>query len=216
MAWVGVDRAIQAVERYGLPGEEHLDRWKALRKTIHDETCRRAFDPERNTFVQYFEGHTLDAALLQIPMVGFLPATDPRVLGTVRAIVNELSLGDFIRRYTLDETVDGLADNEGSFLPCTFWLADNYALQGRMPEAKRLFERLLRVANDVGLLSEEYDPVQKRLLGNFPQAYSHVSLVNTAHNLIPAGPALHRSRTAPRPADRPLRGREEAGQTGSR
>jgi GH15 family glucan-1,4-alpha-glucosidase len=194
MAWAGVDRTVRAVEEFGLETDK-LDRWKQLRETIHSETCRRAYDPERKAFMQYFGADTIDASLLQIPMVGFLPATDPRVIGTVKAIERELKHGDFIRRYSLAPHIDGLPDSEGAFLPCTFWLADNYALQGRIEEGRALFERLLDVSNDVGLLSEEYDPVDKRQLGNFPQAYSHVSLVNTARNLIPSGPAIHRMRS---------------------
>lgn len=195
MAWVGVDRAIRAVEEYGMSLDAaHLKQWKELRQEIHDTICREGYDAERNSFVQYFGAKTLDASLLLIPHVGFLPATDPRVLGTVHAIEQELRHGDFIRRYTLDPSIDGINENEGAFLPCAFWLVDNYILTGQMDKARKLFKRLLRIANDVGLLSEEYDPDKRRMLGNFPQAYSHVSLINTACNLMPAGPAVYRSR----------------------
>jgi GH15 family glucan-1,4-alpha-glucosidase len=189
MAWVAVDRAIKGVERFGLAGP--VDRWRALRAEIHEEVCRRGHDPARNTFVQYYGGKALDASLLMMPLVGFLRRTDPRVRGTVEAIERELVVGDgFVLRYPNDPDVDGLPPGEGAFLPCSFWLADNLALLGRQAEARRLFERLLALRNDVGLLSEEYDPDGGRMLGNFPQAFTHVSLVNTACNLSPApGPA---------------------------
>ena len=181
MAWVAFDRAIKMSERFGLDGE--LDRWRQIRDTIHREVCERGFDAARGTFTQFYGSQELDASLLMLPLVGFLPHTDPRVLGTVTAIERDLLQDGLVLRYrTGGETayVDGLPPGEGVFLPCTFWLADNYALQGRRPEARALFERLLSIRNDVGLLAEEYDPVAKRLLGNFPQAFSHVALVNTA------------------------------------
>jgi len=194
MAWVALDRAIQGIEQFGLGGP--LERWKKLRAIIADEIIDRAFNAEKNAFVQYFGGTSLDAALLMMPLVGFLPPTDSRVIGTVDAIVRELSHDGFIRRYTPSSEVDGLPGVEGVFLPCTFWLADNYALMGRMAEANSIFERLLSIRNDVGLLAEEYDPEAKRQLGNFPQAFTHVSLVNTAWNLEHAvkGPAEDRSK----------------------
>jgi GH15 family glucan-1,4-alpha-glucosidase len=193
MAWVALDRAIQGIEQFGLEGP--LERWKKLRADIADEIINRAFNAEKNSFVQYFGGTSLDGALLMMPLVGFLPPSDSRVQGTVEAIVKELSYDGFIRRYTPNSDVDGLPGVEGVFLPCTFWLADNYAMMGRMAEAKKLFQRLLSIRNDVGLLAEEYDPKAGRLLGNFPQAFTHVSLINTAWNLEHAvkGPAEHRA-----------------------
>jgi GH15 family glucan-1,4-alpha-glucosidase len=194
MAWVAADRAVKAVEQFGNEGP--VDRWRALRKAIHDEVCARGFDAARNTFTQSYGEPELDASLLLVALVGFLPATDPRVVGTVAAIEAELCDGGFVRRYGGDSLghVDGLPGDEGAFLPCSFWLADNLLLQGRVEEGRAMFERLTGLANDVGLLAEEYDPVRKRLVGNFPQAFTHVALVNTAHNLG-AGPrpAEHRS-----------------------
>jgi GH15 family glucan-1,4-alpha-glucosidase len=193
MAWVAADRAVKAVERFGAEGP--VDRWRALRAEIHTEVCTRGFDADRATFTQSYGRSELDASLLLIPLVGFLPATDPRVRGTVTAIERELCDAGFVRRYSgasLGE-VDGLRGDEGAFLPCSFWLADNLILQGRVEEGRRLFDRLAGVANDVGLLAEEYDPQRQRLVGNFPQAFSHVALVNTSHNLgAGPGPAHHR------------------------
>jgi len=193
MAWVAADRTVKAMESFGLSGD--VDRWKRLRDEIHAEVCQKGYDPDRRTFTQSYGSKALDASLLMIPLVGFLPPDDGRVQGTVAAIERELCHNGFVRRYLTDESshVDGLPPGEGAFLPCTFWLVDNYWLLGRHQEARRLFERLLTLCNDVGLLSEEYDPQAKRLLGNFPQAFSHVSLINTARNLsTDAGPAVHR------------------------
>jgi len=181
MAWVAIDRAIRSAEQGWLPGD--IPRWTALRNTIHDEVCRQGFDGGLNSFVQYYGSKHLDASLLMIPLLGFLPPEDPRVLRTVRAIETHLMEDGFVGRYTQDPSVDGMPRGEGKFLACSFWLADNYVLQNRRDDAVRLFERLLGIRNDVGLLSEEYDPVAKCLLGNFPQAFSHVGLVNTAFNL---------------------------------
>jgi GH15 family glucan-1,4-alpha-glucosidase len=193
MAWVAVDRAIKAVERVGLDGP--VDRWRALRAAIHEDVCRHGYDAGAGTFVQYYGSTLLDASLLMIPLVGFLPATDPRVVGTVRAVQAHLMSDGFVARYQTVPDVDGLPAGEGAFLPCSFWLADNLALEGRHAEARALFERLLALRNDVGLLSEEYDPQLRRLLGNFPQAFSHMSLINTARNLTrPGGPAEDRQR----------------------
>jgi GH15 family glucan-1,4-alpha-glucosidase len=194
MAWVAVDRAVKDMEGYGLAGD--MVRWRRLRETIHAEVCQKGYDPDRKSFVQYYGGRELDASLLMIPLVGFLPPTDERVRTTVATVERELSHEGFVLRYQTSESghVDGLPAGEGVFLACTFWLADNYCLLGRQDEARRLFERLLSVCNDVGLLSEQYDPVARRLLGNFPQAFSHVSLVNTASNLSRGvGPAEHRT-----------------------
>ena len=193
MAWVAVDRAVKDIEGYGLAGD--VKRWKRLRETIHAEVCEKGYDPRRRSFVQYYGGPELDASLLMIPLVGFLPPTDERVRATDEAVERELFHEGFVMRYRTSESrhVDGLPAGEGVFLACTFWLADNYWLLGRPDEARRLFERLLGVCNDVGLLSEQYDPSARRLLGNFPQAFSHVSLINTASNLSPGtGPAEHR------------------------
>jgi GH15 family glucan-1,4-alpha-glucosidase len=182
LAWVALDRAINAIERFGLEGP--LDRWRALRAHIHEEVCTKGYDPKRETFTQSYGSVELDAATLLIPLVGFLPPKDPRVSGTVRAIERELLVNGFVRRYTQPSIeTDGLPPGEGAFYACGFWLADNYVLQNRRKDAKALFERLIGTANDVGLLSEEYDCGNKRLLGNFPQAFSHVGLVNTAYNL---------------------------------
>jgi GH15 family glucan-1,4-alpha-glucosidase len=176
-----LDRLAQTVEQFGLSGP--VQDWRFLREAIHAEVCAKGFDSERNAFVQAFGSKHLDASLLMIPIVGFLSAQDPRVRGTIAAIEAELMEDGFVRRYDSGKTKDGLPPGEGAFLVCTFWLAENYALQGRHDEAKALFERLLSLRNDVGLLSEEYDPRTKCLLGNFPQALSHLALVNTAHQL---------------------------------
>jgi GH15 family glucan-1,4-alpha-glucosidase len=193
MAWVALDRAVKAVELAGLEGP--LDRWRALRREIHEEVCGEGFDAERDAFVQFYGGKHLDASLLLIPLVGFLPATDPRMKSTVAAIQRELMHDGLVHRYPPEgsEHVDGLPPGEGTFLACTFWLADNLALMGRADEAREIFERLLELRNDVGLLAEEFDPRTGRQLGNFPQAFSHVALVNTARNLseLP-GPAWAR------------------------
>jgi GH15 family glucan-1,4-alpha-glucosidase len=183
MAWVAVDRAIKAVELTGLEGP--ADRWRAVRRELHDEVCREGWDSSRDSFVQYYGADHLDASLLQIPLVGFLPASDPRVKGTVAAIQRELMSDGLVHRYPPEgsEKVDGLPPGEGPFLACTFWLADNLALMGRREEALAIFERLLSLRNDVGLLAEEFDPASGRQLGNFPQAFSHVALVNTANYL---------------------------------
>ncbi len=181
MAWVAFDRAVQDAELYGLDGP--VDRWRSLRDELHAEICARAFDSERNTFVQSYGSQEVDAALLMMAEVGFLPATDPRIVGTVRAIEHDLHRDGMVARYRTESGVDGLPHDEGAFVLCTFWLADNYALMGRTADARKIFERLLSVRNDVGLLAEEYDPIAGRQLGNFPQAFSHIGLINTARNL---------------------------------
>ena len=196
MAWVGFDRAVKAVERFGLDGDGV--RWRALRAAVHAQVCREGFDAQRNTFVQYYGSKHLDASLLMIPLVGFLPAEDARMRGTVEAIRAELAVDGLIRRYSTTESIDGLPPGEGAFLPCSFWLADNLALVGRHDEAKALFERLLALCNDVGLISEGYDTVQRRMVGNFPQAMTHVALINTARNLsAPRAPAERRAQRRP-------------------
>jgi GH15 family glucan-1,4-alpha-glucosidase len=181
MAWVAFDRAVKDVERFGLEGP--ADRWRNLRDRLHGEICDRGFNADRNTFVQYYGGTDVDAALLMMAEVGFLPADDPRIAGTVAAVERDLLRDGLVDRYRTASGVDGLPTGEGAFVLCTFWLADNYALMGRMADARRTFEHLLRIRNDVGLLSEEYDPVARRQLGNFPQAFSHLGLINTARNL---------------------------------
>jgi GH15 family glucan-1,4-alpha-glucosidase len=192
MAWVAVDRAVQTMEHFDAKGP--LERFRRLRAQIHTEVCERGFNPEMNSFVQYFGGKTLDASLLLLSLVGFLPPEDPRMVGTLAAIEKTLLRDGFVIRYEPESGVDGLSGPEGVFLACSFWLADNYVLQGRLGEARDLFERLLALRNDVGLLAEEYDPISGKQLGNFPQAFSHVALVNTAHNLIgDYKPARHRS-----------------------
>jgi GH15 family glucan-1,4-alpha-glucosidase len=205
LAWVAFDRAVQTVQNYGMEGP--LDRWRAMRDAIHREVCEKAWDSERNTFVQSYGSKALDASLLQMALVGFLPPSDPRIAGTVEAIERELMVNGFVLRYsTEDANVDGLPPGEGAFLPCSFWLADNFSLLGRRRDAVRLFDRLRGLCNDVGLLSEEYDPVRKRMLGNFPQAFTHVALINTAQNLTMArGPARERHGASQRNGMRPLR-----------
>jgi GH15 family glucan-1,4-alpha-glucosidase len=181
MAWVAFDRAIKDAEAFGL--EAPVDRWRKLRADIHAEVCEKAFNPRVGAFVQAYGSEHLDASALLIPVVGFLPPEDARVRCTVEAIERRLVRNGFVLRYDTSVTEDGLPPGEGAFLACSFWLADAYVLLGRDEDARRLFERLLSLRNDLGLLSEEYDPAAKRLLGNFPQAFSHIALVNTAHNL---------------------------------
>ena len=197
MAWAAVDRAVRGSEEFGLDGP--VDDWKRLRGDIADEVCTRGFDSRRGTFTQFYGSRELDAALLLIPAVGFLPATDERVTGTVDAIERDLCRDGFVRRYTTTkktQQLDGLPPGEGAFLPCTFWLADAYLLAGRRRDGEAVFERLLRLRNDVGLLAEEYDVDARRMVGNFPQALSHLALVNTAFDLASdAGPSHRRGAT---------------------
>jgi GH15 family glucan-1,4-alpha-glucosidase len=181
MAWVAFDRTIKSAERFGFEGP--VDRWRKLRARIHDEVCENAFNSKLGAFVDRYGGTALDASTLLIALVGFLPASDPRVRGTVEAIERDLTADGLVMRYDTRKGSDGLPEGEGAFLACSFWLADNLVLLGRHDEAKRLYERLLSLRNDVGLLSEEYDPRANRLVGNFPQAFSHIAIINTAHNL---------------------------------
>jgi GH15 family glucan-1,4-alpha-glucosidase len=181
MAWVAFDRAARAVERYGMGGPAKL--WRSTADEIHRQVCAEAFDAERNTFTQAYGSKALDASVLLIPQVGFLPAHDPRVVGTVEAVHRELAPDGFVRRYLTEHVDDGLPDNEGAFLICSFWLADSLAMIGRVGESRKLYNKLVALRNDVGLLAEEYDPVRKRMLGNFPQAFSHLGMVNTAYHL---------------------------------
>ena len=196
MAWVAFDRAANDVEAQAFhePGR----RWREIADEIHAEVCERGFDRDLKSFVQSYGAKRLDASLLLIPLVGFLPADDPRIRGTLRAIESKLVFNDeFVLRYEPDNSSDGLPPGEGAFLACSFWLVDNYILQGRYQDAQRLFERLLARCNDVGLLAEELDPASGRMLGNFPQAYSHVGLINCALNLSHfAGPAKERAASA--------------------
>ncbi|MBV9654731.1 MAG: glycoside hydrolase family 15 protein [Acetobacteraceae bacterium] len=192
MAWVAFDRAVRSVEEFGLEGP--LDRWKEIRERIHDQVCEQGFSRERNSFVQHYGSTDVDASLLLLSQVGFMAADDPRIVGTVAAIETDLLKDGFVARYNTSSGTDGLPGDEGVFLACSFWLADNYVLQNRYEEARALFERLLALRNDVGLLAEEYDPEARRQVGNFPQAFSHVALINTAHNLSRAGgPVQHRA-----------------------
>lgn len=181
MCWVAFDRAVKMVEGMGLPGP--LDRWRRLRQQIHDDVCRQGVSDMRGCFVQSYGSEELDASLLLIPLTGFLPARDPRVVATVDAIQRELTVDGLVQRYRTRESIDGLPPGEGVFLACSFWLADNLRMQGRGEEARALLDRLVGLANDVGLLAEEFDPIARRQLGNFPQAFSHVAMVNSAMNL---------------------------------
>jgi GH15 family glucan-1,4-alpha-glucosidase len=181
MAWVAVDRGIRAIEKYGLEGP--VNEWRDLREQIQASVCTHGFDAGLGSFVQAYGASRLDASLLLIPSMGFLPASDPRVQGTIRAIERQLLVDGYVLRYDTGTTDDGLPPGEGVFLACSFWLVDAFVLSGRIDEAVRLFERLLTLRNDLGLLAEEYDPQTRRLVGNFPQALSHIALVNSAHNL---------------------------------
>ena len=181
MAWLALDRSVHDAEKFGF--DAPLDRWRQLRDRIHAEVCSKGFDAERNSFTQSFGSQELDASLLLIPQAGFLPASDPRMIGTVKAIERDLLVDGFVLRYRTEAGADGLPPGEGAFLPCSFWLASVYALQGRHDDARALFERLLGLANDVGLLAEEYDPRAGRMVGNFPQAFSHLALIGAALDL---------------------------------
>jgi GH15 family glucan-1,4-alpha-glucosidase len=181
MAWVAFDRAIKSSEAFGLQGPVAI--WRDLRAQIHDEVCRNGYDPDVGSFVQSYGSKEMDASLLLLPVVGFLPPSDPRIHGTVAAIERQLMVDGLVRRYDTSRVDDGLPPGEGAFLACSFWLVDAYALIGRLTDARALYDRLLMLRNDVGLLSEEYDPAVGELVGNFPQAFSHVALVNSAFNL---------------------------------
>jgi GH15 family glucan-1,4-alpha-glucosidase len=193
MAWVAIDRAVKSAEQFRLDGP--LDQWRALRDRIHADVCDNGFNPKVNAFVQAYGSDLIDASLLLMPLVGFLPATDPRVRSTVECIEKELLVDGFVLRYDSEATDDGLPPGEGAFLACSFWLADNYILLGRVDDARRLFERLLSLRNDVGLLAEGYDPQLKRQVGNFPQGFSHIALLSTAFNLS------HNHHTQSKPAE---------------
>jgi GH15 family glucan-1,4-alpha-glucosidase len=198
MSWVAYDRGIRAVEEFGLAGP--VARWRAMRDAIRDDILTNGWNDKRQSFVQSYGDDTLDASMLLIPIVGFLPPEDPRVVSTVDAIQRELTQDGLVQRYHTHEARDGLPGTEGTFLVCSFWMVDALAMIGRRDEAEELFERLLAMRNDLGLLAEQYDPVARRQLGNFPQAFSHVGIVNSANNLSShAGPAelrAERSRRA--------------------
>ncbi len=194
MAWVAMDRAIKAIEKYELPGG--LDHWRDVRRRIHEDVCANGFNADRGSFVQAYGSQQLDASLLLIPLVGFLPMDDSRIRGTIEAIGRDLMIDGLVHRYHTNETDDGLPPGEGAFLACSFWYVDNLELLGRKQEARELFEHLLSLRNDVGLLAEEYDFCAQRQLGNFPQAFSHVALISSAYNLAgrePVKPARQRS-----------------------
>ena len=194
MAWVAFDRAVKSIEEFGFVGP--LDHWRHLRQHIHDDICAKGFDPKQGVFTQSYGGKELDASLLMMALVGFLPPDDKRLRGTVEAIEQRLMANGFVRRYDTQTAEDGLPAGEGAFLACSFWLVDNLVLLGRCDDARGLFERLLALRNDLGLLSEEYDIAAKRLVGNFPQAFSHIALINSAYNLAHAAkPAKQRSGT---------------------
>jgi len=192
MAWVALDRSVRDAERFKL--QAPLDRWRHFRDHIHATICSQGFNHRLNTFTQSFGSNNLDASLLRLPIVGFLPADDPRVRGTVAAIERELLSDGLVKRYRTETDIDGLPPGEGTFLPCSFWLADVYILQGRYAEARALFERLVSLCNDVGLLAEEYDTHLRRQIGNFPQAFSHLALIGTALSLSDVGPVQLRVR----------------------
>jgi GH15 family glucan-1,4-alpha-glucosidase len=207
MAWVAFDRAASGVEAKAF--HQSGRKWRRIANEIHAEVCERGFNKKINSFVQSFGSKRLDASLLLIPLVGFLPPDDPRVRGTLKAIEQRLLIQDeFVLRYETEEGVDGLPPGEGAFLACSFWLVDNYLLQDRYEDARRLFERLLTRCNDVGLLAEEFDPVAGRMLGNFPQAYSHVGLINSALSLD-----QYESSRKEQAAPRAIRRRAEARRT---
>jgi len=205
MGWVAFDRAIKSAESFGLEGP--IDDWRQLREEIYDEVCARGFNNKLGTFVQAYDSDQLDASLLMLPCVGFLPVDDPRVAKTIAAIEARLLRDGFVLRYSTEEVEDALPPGEGAFLACSFWLVDVYVLQKRYDEAESLFRRLVGLCNDVGLLSEEYDPKLKRLVGNFPQAFSHLALVNSAYNLTrarkPVQQRAHDEHAPPEPAEVP-------------
>jgi GH15 family glucan-1,4-alpha-glucosidase len=184
MAWVALDRAIKAVELHGLDGP--VEEWRKLRSVIHDQVCAEGYSPELGSFTQAYGSKELDASLLLVPAVGFLPIDDYRVVGTIEAVMRDLMVDGFVARYNNSSGADGLPGGEGTFLPCTLWLVSCLARLGRVDEAREIFERVVAVANDVGLFAEEYDTTSKRLIGNFPQAFSHVAFINAARLLAAA------------------------------
>ena len=195
MAWVAFDRA----GRDGGDGKRHIQRWKKTAQAIRREVLKKGVDPKRNCFVQSYGSDHLDASLLLLPIVGFVSAKDPRMKNTIREIERRLMVRGVLLRYETASGIDGLPAGEGAFLACSFWLVDNYLLQGRLREAEKLYQRLVKLANDVGLLAEEYDPYARRMLGNFPQAFSHVALVNSGINLMHAHAIMPKRRGRRRP-----------------
>jgi GH15 family glucan-1,4-alpha-glucosidase len=184
MAWVTMDRAVKSVEQHGFEGP--VEQWRKVRDTIHDQVCTQGYNAEVGAFTQAYGSKELDASLLLMPMTGFLPIKDPRVIGTIEAVQRDLMVDGFVMRYRNRSGVDGLPGEEGAFLPCTLWLVASLANLGRIDEATEIFNRVLSVANDVGLFSEEYDTKRKRLVGNFPQAFTHVAFINAARQLSAA------------------------------
>jgi GH15 family glucan-1,4-alpha-glucosidase len=197
MAWVAFDRAVRSVEEQDLDGP--VDEWRSVRDAIHADVCERGFDKKRGSFMQSYGSKEVDASLLMLPLVGFLPASDPRIRGTIEAIEADLLQDGLVQRYrTHHNDVDGLPPGEGVFLPCSFWLVDCYELIGRHDDAHALFQRVVALGNDLGLLAEEYDPASQRLLGNFPQAFTHLALVNSAFNVLTHLPSpMHRRHAHP-------------------
>ena len=193
MAWVVFDRAVKLAERFDVDGE--VESWRRNRDEIHQQVCEHGYDPERGTFTQYYGSQELDAAVLLIPLTGFLPPTDERVISTVDVVQRELARDGLLSRYSTSHTDDGLPGDEGQFLACSFWLVGALALTGRLDEGRALYERVLGLTNDLGLLSEEYDVVRKRQVGNFPQAFSHLGIINAARVLTLAGRAVADGRT---------------------
>jgi GH15 family glucan-1,4-alpha-glucosidase len=194
MVWVAFDRAVKLVNEFGWGAERGLamvPHWRALRDRVHRDICENGYDSSQNAFTQSYGSQALDASVLLMPTLGFLPADDPRIQGTIRAIERGLVREGFVRRYATELSLDGLQGDEAPFLACSFWLADAYAASGRLREAEQLFERLLSIRNELGLLAEEYEPKRGRLLGNFPQGFSHLALIHTATVL--ANPELHRA-----------------------
>lgn len=189
MAWLAFDRAIKLADewQYADRPDVPLEEWKKTRDTIHQQVCERGFSRNRNSFVQYYGSEELDASALLLAQVGFLPPTDPRIIGTVDAIEKHLTQDGFVLRYDTSKSSDGLPAGEGAFLACSFWLVSNLALIGRKDDATKLFERLLSLRNDLGLLAEEYDVGRKRQVGNFPQAFSHIALIGAAYALEDQG-----------------------------
>jgi GH15 family glucan-1,4-alpha-glucosidase len=199
MAWAAFDRGVRSIEEFGFVGP--LDHWRRLRQQIHDDVCAKGFDSELNAFTQSYGGKELDASLLLTALLGFLPTDDKRLRGTVEAIERLLIVDGLVQRYDTRTTKDVLTSGEGAFLACSFWLVDNLVLLGRLDDARRLFEQLLMLRNDLGLLAEEYDPQAQRLVGNYPQAFSHIALINSAYNLARAAkPAEQRSGAKAQPA----------------
>ncbi|WP_426398627.1 glycoside hydrolase family 15 protein [Ralstonia sp. R-29] len=203
MAWVAFDRAVRTIEDFNLEGP--VDRWRAVRDRIHTEVCTHGYNARRGCFVQSYGSEELDAALLMLPLVGFLPASDPRIRGTVKAIEEDLLVDGLVRRYRTEAVADGLPEGEGVFLACSFWYVDNLIMQGRHDEARALFIKLLALSNDVGLLAEEYDPRVGRLVGNFPQAFSHIALVNSALTLCAAADHVGQRTGQPGPGAKPVK-----------